>query len=61
MIFNDLWGRRDFLCFSNVFPSVVFVEWGSEFFVKCMKNKGVALGSSRKLQKHNDEKVGFGR
>ena len=60
-IFSDLWGRRDFLCFFNVFPSVVFVEWGGELIVKLLKIEGFAIGPLRKVQEKNDEKVGFGR
>ena len=60
-IFSDLWGRLDFLCFFNVFPSVVFVEWGGEFIVKPVEIEGFAIGPLRKVQENNDEKVGFGR
>ena len=60
-IFSDLWGRRDCLCFFNVFPSVVFVEWGGEFIVKPLEIEGFAIGPLRKVQENNDEKVGFGR
>ena len=61
MIFSDLWGRQDFLCFFNVFPSVFFVEWGGEFIVKPVEIEGFAIGPLRKVQENNDEKVGFGR
>ena len=50
-IFSDLWGHRDFLCFFNVFPSVVFVEWGGEFIVKRWKLKFLRLGSYVKFKK----------
>ena len=50
-----------FFVFFNVFPSVVFVEWGGELIVKLMKIEGFAIGPLRKVQENNDEKVGFGR
>ena len=52
------WG---FLCFFNVFPSVVFVEWGGEFIVKLVEIEGFAIGPLRTFQENHDEKVGFGR
>ena len=61
MIFSDLRGRRHFLCFFNVFPSVVFVEWGGEFIVKHMKIEGFSIWSLRKVEENHDETVGFGR
>ena len=60
-IFSDLWGCQVFLCFFNVFPSVVFVEWGGEFIVKLVEIEGFAIGPLRKIQEHNDDTVGFGR
>ena len=50
-----------FFVFFNVFPSVVFVEWGGEFIVQRVKIEGLAIGPLRKVQENNDEKVGFGR
>ena len=50
-----------FVLFFNVFPSVVFVEWGSEFIVKLVEIEGFAIGPLRKVQENNDEKVGSGR
>ena len=37
-------GRLDFVCFFIVFRSVVFVNWGGEFFVKHMKIEGFEFG-----------------
>ena len=55
-------GASGFSLFFNVFPSVVFVEWGGEFIVKLVKKiEGFAIGPLRKVQENNDEKVGFGR
>ena len=45
----------------NVFPSVVFVEWGVEFIVKLLKIEGFAIGPLRKVKENNDGTVGFGR
>ena len=56
---SDLWGRRDFLCFFNVFPSVLFVEWGREFIVTLVEIEGFAIGPLRKVPENNVEKVGF--
>ena len=50
-----------FVVFFNVFPSVVFAEWGGEFIVKFVKIEGFAIGPLRKVQENNDEKAGFGR
>ena len=47
--------------FFNVFPSVVFVEWGGEIIVKLVEIEGFAIGPLRKVQENNDEQVGFGR
>ena len=38
-----------------------FVEWGGEFIVKPVEIEGFAIGPLRKVQEHNDEKVGFGK
>ena len=44
-------GASGFSLFFNVFPSVVFVEWGSEFIVKPVKLKVLRLGPSVKFKK----------
>ena len=54
-------GASGFSLFFNVFPSVVFVAWGGEFIVKLVEIEGFAIGPLRKVQKNNDETVGFGR
>ena len=50
----------NFVCFFNVFLSVVFVNRGGEFLVKQQKNEGFEFGSLRNFQEKDDEKVGFG-
>ena len=60
-IFSDVKGRLDFVCFFNVFRSVVFVNRGGEFLVKHVEIEGFEFGPVRIFQENHDEKVGFGR
>ena len=46
-IFSDVKGRLDFVCFSIVFRSVDFANWGGEFIVKHVKIEGFEFGPVR--------------
>ena len=54
-------GPLDFVCFFDVFLSVIFVNRGGEFVVQLTNIEGFEFGPVRKRHEKCDEQVGCGR